>query len=79
MAEVGQKSVRVLSGTATAGVVQRNITGASGGQNWPQRVQLTAAQFAAGPTGQFMTIQAMNTGATGPFKTIQIVGYVGPS
>ena len=76
---VGQRSVRIISGTGTPGIRQINITGASGGLNWPQWKQLTAAQFAAGPTGQFATYQAMNTGATGPFKRVQIVGYLGPS
>jgi hypothetical protein len=76
---VGQKSVRVVSGTGTTGIQQVNITGASGGLNWPQWVQLTAAQFAAGPTGSFPTVQAMNTGGTGGFRRVQIVGYLGPS
>ena len=75
-----QRSVRVLTGTGGAGIKQVNVTGASGA--WPQWVQLTAAQFSTtGPTGQFLTVQAMNTGPSGgqSIKTVQIVGYVGPA
>ena len=75
----GLKSVRVSSGTGTIGLRQINVTGASG--PWPQWVQLTAVQYAQGPTGNFETVQAMNTGPSGGVenKTVQIVGYVGPA
>lgn len=77
--EVGQKSVRVISGTGTANFRQVNITGASG--PWPQWVQVTAVQYARGPTGMFEVVQAMNTGPSGGLenKTVQIVGYGGPN
>lgn len=77
---VGQKQVRVLAGTGTLYLPQVSITGATGPQ-WPQWQQLTAAQFAAGPTGQFETVQATNTGYSGgqENKTVSIPGYLGPS
>ena len=79
--EVGQKRVRVLSGTGRAELQQINITGASGRGQWPQWVQVTAAQAAQGPTGSYEVVQAFNTGPSGgvQIKTVQIVGYLGPS
>ena len=78
---MAQKSVFVATGTGTPGIAQVNITGASGFSQWPQWTQLTKAQFAAGPTGSFQTVQALNTGPSGgqENKTVQIVGYAGPS
>lgn len=76
---MAQKLVRVISGTGAPGIRQITITGATG--PWPQWQQLTAAQAIQGPTGQFATVQATNTGASGgqQIKTVQIVGYVGPA
>ena len=75
----GQKQVRVTSGTGSFRFRQLNITGASG--PWPQYQQLTALNYAKGPTGAFETVQAVNTGPSGgaSVKTVQIVGYVGPA
>ena len=76
--EVGKKSVRVISGTGSAGIQQVNITGATG-PNFRPWTQLTVAQFSGGPTGQFKTVQAMNTGATGSgIAIVSIPGYLGP-
>jgi hypothetical protein len=76
-----QKSVRVIAGTGNFRLRQVSVTGASGFGNFPQWTQVTAAQAAAGPTGWYETVQAMNTGPSGgqENKTVQIVGYVGPA
>lgn len=78
---MAQRLVRVIFGTGAPGIQQVTITGASGGLSRPQWAQLTAAQAIQGPTGTFLTVQAMNTGASGgqENKTVQIVGYAGPA
>lgn len=75
---MAQKSVRVVSGTGTLYLPQVTITGSTG--PYPQWSQLTLAQFSAGPTGTFPTVQATNTGYSGgqENKTVFISGYLGP-
>lgn len=84
-------TVRVIGTTGSNLFETVNIQSADLGDqvhhhNHQKATQLTAAQFAAGPTGQFKTVQTSNAipvGGTGNvangLRTIIISGYAGPS